>query len=48
MDLEQAKKIWKGSDMSEEELKEWVRMVNERDKVNTLDKDKKGETIEIS
>ncbi len=44
MDLEQAKQIWKGSDMSEDELREWVRLVNIRDKVRTLDKEHLGET----
>ena len=44
MDFEQAKQIWRGSDMSEDELKEWVRLVNIRDKVKTLDKEHIGET----
>lgn len=44
MDIEEARKIWKGSDMSDDELKEWVRMVNEREKSKDLDK---GETSEI-
>lgn len=45
MDLEQAKQIWKGSDMSEAELVEWVRMVNERERNAFLDKEHLGETI---
>ena len=60
MDLEEARKIWRGSDMSDEELVEWVRLVNQRsrelvldnpmwlDKGSPLDKEHKGETIEIT
>lgn len=51
MDIEEARKIWRGSDMSEEELVEWVRMVNQRSKDLVLEKDKGlllGETIEVS
>lgn len=51
MNIEEARKIWRGSDMSDSELAEWVRLVNERDKCMHLDKDlslDKGETIEIS
>lgn len=48
MDLEQAKQIWKGSDMSEAELVEWVRFVNERERNAFLDKEHLGETIEVS
>ena len=48
MDIEQAKQIWRGSDMSEAELVEWVRMVNQRSKDLVLDKEFEGETIEIS
>lgn len=48
MDLEEAKKIWRGSDMNEAELVEWVRMINQRSKDLVLDKDHIGETIEIS
>lgn len=51
MDIEEARKIWRGSDMSEEELVEWVRLVNKRDKSFDLDNDKGlplGETIDLS
>lgn len=48
MDIEEARQIWKGSDMSEDELVEWVRMVNQRDKSKDLDNEHKGETIEVS
>lgn len=48
MDLEQAKQIWKGSDMSEAELVEWVRMVNQRERNAFIDKEHLGETIEVS
>lgn len=51
MDIEEARQIWKGSDMSESELIEWVRMVNQRSEELVLEKDKGlplGETIEIS
>lgn len=50
MNIEEARKIWRGSDMSETELIEWVRLVNERDKCMHLDKGgplDKGETIVI-
>lgn len=49
MTMEEAQKIWKGSDMSDEELVEWVRLVNQR--VTPEEEEKnfhKGETIEIS
>lgn len=45
MDIEEARKIWKGSDMSEAELIEWVRMVNQREKSKDLDQEHLGETI---
>lgn len=48
MDIEEARRIWKGSDMSESELIEWVRLVNQRTSEFTRDKSKEGETIEIS
>lgn len=48
MDIEQAKQIWRGSDMSEAEIIEWVRIVNERYKNAFIDDDNLGETIEIS
>ena len=48
MDIEQAKQIWKGSDMSEAEIIEWVRIVNERERNAFLDKDHLGETTEVS
>lgn len=50
MDLEEARKIWRGSDMSDEELVEWVRLVNQRSRELVLDKGEqhKGETIEIT
>ena len=48
MTMEEARKIWRGSDMSEEELVEWVRLVNQRTVTSTIDKEEKGETIEIS
>lgn len=44
MNIEEARKIWRGSDMSDSELAEWVRLVNERDKGGPLDK---GETIVV-
>ena len=46
--LEQAKKIW-GGDMSEKELYEWIRLVNQRSKNMTADEFNThlGETIEI-
>ncbi len=47
MDIEEARKIWRGSDMSEEELVEWVRLVNQRSRSNKKDKEHAGETIEI-
>jgi hypothetical protein len=48
MDLEDARKIWRGSDMSEQELVEWVRLVNQRIKNFTEDEEQHvGETIEI-
>ena len=37
MDLEEARKIWRGSDMSDEELVEWVRLVNQRSRELVLD-----------
>lgn len=45
MDLEQAKQIWKGCDMSEAEIIEWVRIVNERERNAFIDKEHLGETI---
>lgn len=44
MTIEEARRIWKGSDMSEDELREWVRLVNIRDKDSSLDKEHPGET----
>lgn len=44
MDIEEARQIWKGSDMSEDELIEWVRMVNQREKEKSSDKEPLGET----
>jgi hypothetical protein len=48
MNIEEARQIWKGSDMSESELVEWVRLVNKRDKEFTLDTQNKGETITVT
>lgn len=44
MNVEQARKIWKGSDFSEKELQEWVNMWN-AEKLKDVDK-LIGETVE--
>ena len=46
VERENAKKIW-GDAMTDEELDEWVMMSLLRSKNCTLDKEDKGETIEI-
>ncbi len=46
MTIEMARKIW-GDIMTDEELQEWVDLVNKRSKKCTLDKEVKGETIII-
>ena len=47
MDIEEARRIWKGSDMNESELVEWVRLVNQRTSEFTRDKEPKGETVTL-
>ncbi len=46
MDIQQARSIW-GSDMSDEELQEWVELSNERKNEHKKDQEHEGETIEV-
>jgi hypothetical protein len=46
MDVELSKHIW-GSDLSDDELQEWVKLSNERKKDCKNDKGHEGETIDV-
>lgn len=46
MDIQQARSIW-GSDMSDEELQEWLLLSNQRKNEHKKDQEHEGETIEV-
>lgn len=45
--VEHARQIWKGTDMSDDDLTEWIEMMNQREHEMLLDEEDKGETIEV-